>query len=221
MLVLGIETSTRRGSVALVEGERLLLALEHAEPNAHAEALLPLVKRLFAETGVSKTKVERVAVGTGPGSFTGLRIGIALGEGIALALSIPIVGVCSLEAMARAPEGNEPRVAALDAGRGELFMAAYAPDGTELLAPCAVKKGEAQATLSTNAALANAIVVGEGGVELSREHARGAELDLPHARVVALLGSMRDPVASPPVPIYVRDAGATPQSLPPSPLKEP
>jgi tRNA threonylcarbamoyladenosine biosynthesis protein TsaB len=122
--------------------------------------------------------------------------------------------------MARAPDVNEPRVAALDAGRGELFMAAYAPDGTELLAPCAVKKGEARGRISANPALSNAVVVGEGGVELASEHARGPELDLPHARVVALLGSMRDPVTSPPVPIYVRGPGATLPNLPPFPLKD-
>jgi tRNA threonylcarbamoyladenosine biosynthesis protein TsaB len=184
--------------------------------------LLPLVARLLAETGVAKTSLERVVVGTGPGSFTGLRIGIALGEGLALGIGVPLVGVCSLEALARAPEGTRPRVAVLDAGRGELFVAAYAPDGTELVAPAAIPSSDVLALIASVTALENALFVGEGTAKLGAElHVvRGPLLDLPHARSVVLLGATRDPAASPPDPIYVRGAGATPQNLPASPLEK-
>jgi tRNA threonylcarbamoyladenosine biosynthesis protein TsaB len=220
MLVLGIETSTRRGSVALSNGDELVLALAHDEPNAHAEALLPLVTRLFAETGISKSSLERVAVGTGPGSFTGLRVGIALGEGIALGLGLPIVGVCSLEALARSVgDAKRPRVAVLDAGRGELFVAGYAADGAEILAPSAIPVAEAHARIFGSEALRNAVVVGAGAAKLGDVDAlSGPELDLPHARWVAALGALRDPERSPPDPIYVRGVGATLPDLPPSPL---
>jgi len=221
MRVLGIETSTRRGSVALWDAGTLVLALDHDKPNSHAEALLPLVARLFAETGISKSSLERIAVGTGPGSFTGLRVGIALGEGLALGIGVPLVGVGSLEAMARAlPDPKRPCVAVLDAGRGELFVAAFGPDGVELVAPCAIPVAEACARLLGVEALKNAIVVGEGAAKLGAalEVRRGPELDLPHASVVAALGSLRDPERSPPDPFYVRGAGATLPDLPPSPL---
>jgi tRNA threonylcarbamoyladenosine biosynthesis protein TsaB len=223
MRVLGIETSTRRGSAALLDGGRVLLALDHDKPNAHAEALLPLVGRLFAETGAAKSSIERVAVGIGPGSFTGLRVGIALGEGIALGADVPLVGVGSLEAMARAVANVErPRVALLDAGRGELFVAAYSAAGAELVAPCAVALAEVRERVLDLDALRGAIVVGEGALALSGglDIARGPELDLPHARFVATLGGDRDPARSPPDPIYVRGVGATLPNLPPSPLGE-
>ncbi len=220
MRVLGIETSTRRGSVALWD-DRLVLALDHDKPNAHAEALLPLVSRLFAETGTAKSSIERVAVGTGPGSFTGLRVGIALGEGIALGIGVPLVGVGSLEAMAHAArESKRPRVALLDAGRGELFLAAYGADGAELIAPAAVPLAECRERIFGVEALRDALFVGEGAAKLGGELdiSRGRELDLPHASSVAALGAERDPERSPPDPIYVRGAGATLPNLPPSPL---
>jgi len=221
MRVLGIETSTRRGSAALIDDGHVLLALDHDKPNAHAEALLPLVARLFAETGVAKSSIERVAVGIGPGSFTGLRIGIALGEGIALGTGVPLVGVGSLEAMARGvAQADRPRVALLDAGRGELFVAAYAADGAEIVAPCAVPLGEVRERITSLDALRGAIVVGEGALALGSgfDVMRGPELDLPHARFVALLGAERDPERSPADPVYVRGVGATLPNLPPSPL---
>jgi tRNA threonylcarbamoyladenosine biosynthesis protein TsaB len=221
MRVLGIESSTRRGSVALWDGERLLGALEHERPNAHAEALLPLVARLLAETATSKASLERIAVGTGPGSFTGLRVGIALGEGIALGLGLPLVGVGSLEAMARAvAHATKPVVAVLDAGRSELFVAAYGADGAELIAPCAMPERGARDRIFGMKELAGAIVVGEGAPKLGGDidHVRGPGLDLPHAESVARLGAGRDPELAPPDPIYVRGAGATLPNLPPSPL---
>jgi tRNA threonylcarbamoyladenosine biosynthesis protein TsaB len=220
MRVLGIETSTRRGSVALWD-DGLVLALDHEQPNAHAEALLPLVSRLFAETGFAKSSLERVSVGTGPGSFTGLRVGIALGEGIALGMGVPLVGVGSLEAMAHAArESKRPRVAVLDAGRGELFVAAYGADGGVLIAPCAVPMAECGARISGVEALRGALFVGEGAakIEGELEVSYGRELDLPHAHAVAALGAVRDPEHSPPEPIYVRGAGATLPNLPPSPF---
>lgn len=221
MRVLGIETSTRRGSVALLDGDRIVLALDHEVPKSHAEALLPLVLRLFAETGISKSSLERVAVGTGPGSFTGLRVGIALGEGIALGLGLPLVGVGSLEALASvAADTKRPRVAVLDAGRSELFVAAYAADGSELIAPCAIPLAGAHERVFGTEGLATAVVVGEGAPKLGGEVLTGPGLDLPHARAVAMLGSLRDPERSPPDPIYVRGPGATLPDLPPSPLGE-
>jgi tRNA threonylcarbamoyladenosine biosynthesis protein TsaB len=220
MRILGIETSTRRGSVALFDENGLVLALDHEKPNAHAEALLPLIARLFAETGFAKSSLERVAVGTGPGSFTGLRIGIALGEGIALGVGVPLIGVCSLEVLAFAPEGTRSRIAVLDAGRGELFVAAYAADGAELVAPCAVPPSEARERIFGVEALRTAIVVGEGAAKLPGDFdiASGPLLDLPHARTLVALAATRDPARSPPDPIYARDAGATLPDLPPSPL---
>jgi tRNA threonylcarbamoyladenosine biosynthesis protein TsaB len=222
MRVLGIETSTRRGSVAALEGTVTLGSLTHEVPSAHAEQVLALVERLLAEVGWSRSSIDRVAVGIGPGSFTGLRVGIALAQGIALGLARPIVGVGSLAALASLAPATErrTRIPVLDARRGELFIAAYDPDGTERLAPDAVPVARVPALLGELFAVGEVVLVGEagrlagGGYELLA----GGELDLPHATAVARLGAALDPASAPAEPTYVRGPGATPQNLPPSPL---
>ncbi|MGC4069913.1 MAG: tRNA (adenosine(37)-N6)-threonylcarbamoyltransferase complex dimerization subunit type 1 TsaB [Polyangiaceae bacterium] len=142
MLVLGIETSSSVGSVALVEDGRLLSEASHDTPNSHGERLLGLIEESFARTRRSRRDLDRVAVGRGPGAFTGLRIGLSLAQGIANGLSIPAVGVGSLRAMALgcSPTSPSVRVALLDARRGELFLACYRDDGDELVAPCTIPR---------------------------------------------------------------------------------
>jgi tRNA threonylcarbamoyladenosine biosynthesis protein TsaB len=220
--VLGIETSTRRGSVAVTLDGKVLGALFHEELNAHAERVLGLIEELLASAGWTRSSLDRVAVGVGPGSFTGLRVGIALAQGIALGLDRPLIGVGSLRAMASGlpAEDSRTRVAVLDARRSELFVAAYAPNGDELLAPSALPMAEAETTLRTTLAGRSAVLVGEGAPLLGGSFAveSGPELDLPHAAVVARLGTVLDPKSAPAEPVYVRGPGATPQNLPPSPL---
>jgi tRNA threonylcarbamoyladenosine biosynthesis protein TsaB len=219
--VLGIETSTRRGSVALVEGEALVLAAEHAEPNAHAERLLPLIERLMADAGWPRGSLDRVAVGVGPGSFTGLRVGIALAQGIGLGLGIPVVGVGSLRSMAGAVPASERgvRYAMLDARRDEVFLAAYSPDGAELLDARAVARSELEASVARLAGSDPHVVLGEVCAEFSLPHRISSpHTDLPHAAWTARIGAELDPDASS-EPVYVRDAGAVRPELPPSPFR--
>jgi tRNA threonylcarbamoyladenosine biosynthesis protein TsaB len=224
--VLGVETSTRRGSVAALSDGRPLAAFEHEVPNAHAEELLPLLERLLVEVGWSRSSIDRLAVGVGPGSFTGLRVGVALVRGIALGLDRPLVGCGSLAVMARgaAPEDPRVRVPVLDARRGELFVAAYEPDGSVLSAPQAIPRAEVDAAVARLVQGRAFVLLGEASSELaSAATARLArpDVDLPHARWVATLGSELDPAAAPAEPEYVRGPGATLPNLPPSPLDEP
>jgi tRNA threonylcarbamoyladenosine biosynthesis protein TsaB len=220
--VLGVETSTRRGSVAAWADGRSLGAFEHDVPNAHAEALLPLLERLLAEVGWSRSSIDRLAVGVGPGSFTGLRVGIALAQGIAIGLDRPLVGCGSLAAMARGVpvDDRRVRVPVLDARRGEFFVAAYEPGGAPLATPFAVPRPEASRRLATLLAGRDHVLLGEGAAELSIDAPRigRPDLDLPHASWVAVLGAELDPTAAPPEPEYVRGPGAILPDLPPSPL---
>jgi tRNA threonylcarbamoyladenosine biosynthesis protein TsaB len=217
VLCLGIETSSRRGSVALVRDGTLLARAEHEQPNTHAEQLRPLLARVLEEAKLDKRAIERVAVGIGPGSFTGLRVGIAFAQGIALGLGIPCVGVGSLSAMARGLADRQgTRVTLLDARREEVFVAAYAEDGRELSAPVAIGRQEIATYLSTLPE--PRVVLGEVGASLGVEVVRSTLTDLPDARAVAELGATLDPATARPEPEYVRDAGATPQALPPSPF---
>ncbi|HEY4244752.1 MAG TPA: tRNA (adenosine(37)-N6)-threonylcarbamoyltransferase complex dimerization subunit type 1 TsaB [Kofleriaceae bacterium] len=123
MIVLGIDASTPTTSVALADETRILGEGSHAV-EARGTDLLVLVDRVCREAGVAPRELGAVAVGAGPGSFTGLRIGMATAKGIAFAAGIPLWAVSSLGALARA--STHPRVVAvLDARRGEVYAGVY------------------------------------------------------------------------------------------------
>jgi len=218
--VLAIETSTARGSVALLEDGRDAGSAEHREPNAHAERMLSLVERVLDEAQWPRSSLERIAVGVGPGSFVGLRVGIALAEGLGLGLGRPVVGVPSLHAMLRAIPGERQavRVALMDARRAEVFLTARSADDRELIATTAIARDAVAAQV--RALGQDAVLVGEVAAELDLPWPvlRGEAFDLPHARWIARIAAELDPALSPPLPLYVRGAGATLPNLPPSPL---
>ncbi|MGC4091364.1 MAG: tRNA (adenosine(37)-N6)-threonylcarbamoyltransferase complex dimerization subunit type 1 TsaB [Polyangiaceae bacterium] len=220
MRILAIETSSPRGSVTLTDGVTLVASSEHRQPSAHAELMLPLIGRTLAQAGWARSTIDRIAVGTGPGSFVGLRVGIALSEGLSLGLGRPVVGVESLSAMlwAAAQTHAGPRAALLDARRGEVFCQAEDAQGAPLLEACALPLDAVAARLSAfgaELALAGEIVAQLG---LPQKWLRGEQLDLPHAYAVAMLASSRPVDDSGVSAHYVRDPGATRPNLPPSPL---
>ena len=218
MRILAFETSTARGSVALWEGDRIVASVSHEQPNAHAEAILPLMSGLLTDAGWPKTSLDRLGVGLGPGSFTGLRVGIALADGLSLGLDRPLIGIPSLQAMVTGPLSLDPSpcAAALDAHRGELFVAIYEPS-RELCGPHVVPRGELSAFLLAREVKRVVGASAEGATGEIR-YLRGEDLDLPHARRVAELAAQADPSSSSSQPIYVRGAGATLPTLPRSPL---
>lgn len=230
MRVLGIETSTRRGSVALTDGGRVLAHASHEVPDAHAEQLLELLRGVLRESDGRRETVDRIAVGVGPGSFTGLRVGIAFAQGLGLGLDRPVVGVSSLQALAEAAATVAPsdslRVVALDARRAEVFAAIYDQQRRPVLAPIVLPRATAVATLEQHLAGRAAVWLGEVLAQLGRAPDLspidgGLDGLLPHAVGVARLASALDPAGHPPEPEYVRDAGATLPNLPPSPLDAP
>ena len=101
MRFLGIETSTHSGSVALVDGDTILGEIFLNVGPSHSERLLPMVDWLLRAAGMKKDDLEGIAVSSGPGSFTSLRVGISTAKGMAFSLGIPIVGVSSLEVLSR------------------------------------------------------------------------------------------------------------------------
>jgi len=129
MNLLAIETSTEACSVALVHGDQLISRSELA-PRRHAELVLPMADALLAEAGLGRHALDAIAVGRGPGAFTGVRLAISLAQGMALALDRPVVTVSSLAALAlEAPEGEGAILAVIDARMGEVYAAAYERDG--------------------------------------------------------------------------------------------
>jgi len=210
---LGIETSTSQTSVALLENGQLVLARAHLRPKQSAERLLPLIAELLAEAGWPRASLDRIGVSVGPGSFTGLRVGMACAQGLSLGLGIPLLGVTSLQAMARAVPDAIPglRCAILDARRGEVFAAAHqpGPGAVQVLAPAALLATSAQALLSQK--LGAPIAWVGSGLSLLNLPASfsSPETEEPGAGAVGLLAEELEPGEEPPLPVYIRDVGAT------------
>lgn len=125
-MLLAVDTSTSWISLALYDGTFVLYEATWQSQHHHTVELAPAIHQLFEQTGVSRESLIGLAVATGPGSFTSLRIGLSAVKGMALALNIPIVGVPSLDVIVAAqPLDDRPMLAVLHAGRTRLAYAAY------------------------------------------------------------------------------------------------
>ncbi|MET0327210.1 MAG: tRNA (adenosine(37)-N6)-threonylcarbamoyltransferase complex dimerization subunit type 1 TsaB [Luteimonas sp.] len=135
MKLLAFETATEACSVAVWDDGRVLERFEIA-PRRHAELALPWAEALLAEAGITRSQLDAVAVGRGPGAFTGVRLAIALAQGIALALDRPVVARSTLEVLAmRADAAVGTRVlAAIDARMGEVYSQAFVREAEGLRA---------------------------------------------------------------------------------------
>lgn len=125
MLVLGLDTATAAVSVAVTRDGHLLAEAAVPEARRHAELLAPLVAEVLAGAGVDRSELTHVVVGVGPGPFTGLRVGVVTARVLGAALGIPVLGVCSLDAMALASGLEGPFHVATDARRKEVYVADY------------------------------------------------------------------------------------------------
>ncbi len=131
MILLAIDTSTEYCSLALERGGAVFTRHVRAG-NTHSEIALRLLDELLAEAGIAFGTVEGIAYGEGPGSFTGLRIGSGIVQGLALSRGLPVAGVSTLEALAEAAhmaDGSTRVIACLDARMGEVYHAAYVRQG--------------------------------------------------------------------------------------------
>jgi len=134
MLVLGLETSTSRSSVALVDGDRVVASASLGVARRHGEFLAPAIAFCLEQADLDASRIHGVAVGVGPGLFTGLRVGLATAATFAGARHLPVVGLSGLDVLAfSARYTQRPICAVLDARRGELFWAFYrsSPGGVQ------------------------------------------------------------------------------------------
>jgi len=211
-MILGLDTATADTAVALwapggPEVERRDEPPLGARP-AHALRLLPLVEEVLVAAGAGWEQIERIAVGVGPGSFTGLRLGIATARGLAQARALPVVGVSSLAALA---DGGDAALAVIDARRGEVFAAAPGVFG-----PAAWDPNELAARIQPGW-----LTIGDGAVRFREPLERAGAVipadDSPLHRVSALsvcrLGAKVEPADRDALlPDYRREPDAKPQT---------
>lgn len=127
LVLLALETATSACSVALAVGPEVYHRQQQGN-NIHSAVLLEMVQAVLQESGVAVQQLSAVAVGQGPGSFTGLRIGVGVGQGLAYGVACPMIGVSSLDALAQQSGVNGPVIAGIDARMGEIYWCEYTCD---------------------------------------------------------------------------------------------
>lgn len=216
MICLALDTSTNCLSVALLKDGSLACETSLLVSSGHGGILLPIIDKVLERTSTGRHEIGLIAVGTGPGSFTGLRIGIATAKGLAMALGCPMAGIPTLDAMAQGVSPSPMQIMpVLDAKKGELFCALYGSDGSRLSADANVKPSGIKALVSRDT-----LFVGNG-LPLYRDalreslgsffHEGPAHLWHPRASVIGFMalalpsGSLTADV----LPLYVRASDAT------------
>jgi tRNA threonylcarbamoyladenosine biosynthesis protein TsaB len=171
VIALGIDTSSAAGSVTLTDGAGFVAEMNLRSGTTHSTRLLPALSTVIKTAGFSLDRIDLLSVATGPGSFTGLRIGIATAKGLALAIGRPLTGFSTLEttalAVARSAAGRAATVCVLlDAGRGEVYRGLFEcrdPDVTPLAPESAMPPETAVEGLPVDC------VVSGGGLEAHRQ----------------------------------------------------
>ncbi len=222
MRILALDTALAACSAAVWRDGEILARRMETMARGQSEALMPMVIAAVAEAGVAFSELDRLAVTVGPGSFTGLRIGLAAARGMALALGLPVVGVTTLEAVAYGVEAEaragRSLLVALDAGRADLYLQIFGADLSENTPVSAALPGAVPAMLPEGPL----VVAGNGAARLRdvlgrRADIRFAEgLGLPDAAQVAAIAATRGPARAPgdgleaPAPLYLHPSYAKP-----------
>lgn len=188
--LLAIDTAAPRLQLALLVGGRVDTIVEDMA-QGQAERIFPAIDALLGRNGVAYKDLRRVAVTTGPGSFTGLRIGLSAARGLGLALQVPVIGVPSLLALSL-PVTCSPAAVLLDARRDEAYYQAFSGPAIPVSEPLLLPMAEARARVPAGAEV----------------------LTTPFVDVAALarLAATLDPAAYPPEASYIRGADAKPQA---------
>jgi tRNA threonylcarbamoyl adenosine modification protein YeaZ len=213
-VLLAFDTATPLVTVAVYDGDSGLVVAEHVADRAmkHAEQLAPLIERAMAEADVVRQDLTAIAVGVGPGPFTGLRVGLVTARTLGYVLEIPVYGVCSLDALAVEAVStgavDEPFVVATDARRKEVYLARYDADGNRLDGPLV----DRPATLATDLP-----VVGQGGALYPDAFPRRVGPEAPSAGWLARTVAEERAELHDPEPLYLRrpdaDTGHTPKRV--------
>jgi tRNA threonylcarbamoyladenosine biosynthesis protein TsaB len=225
MLILAIDTALDACAAGVLDTEAGKLITHESLPmkRGHAEALMPLIARVIEASGIGFAALDRIAVTTGPGSFTGLRVGLSAARGIALAANKPVVGLPTLTAYAApivSQNGEHPVISAIDARHDHVYLQAVSGNGSSLIRPCVASVEEALGASKFGAPH----LVGNAAKILSDRWPAQAlppfKVDpqpAPDIAWVAWLGAAVSPDAAPARPFYLRAPDAKPSLKDPLP----
>jgi tRNA threonylcarbamoyladenosine biosynthesis protein TsaB len=200
--LLAVDTALGACSVAVLDGDKILAHRFEEMARGHAEALAPMVAETMREAGIGFAALDRLAVTTGPGTFTGQRVGLAFMRGLKVALKKPLIGVTTLEAMSLAT-GSERAAAIHDAKREEAYLLLW--DKDEIALPPAVMPFKE--ALERICAFGPCALCGTGAATAKAalgEEFRLTEIVQPDALWVGRLAMTRPASELPPAPLYLR-----------------
>jgi tRNA threonylcarbamoyladenosine biosynthesis protein TsaB len=218
MLILALDTALDACSAAVLDTttSKTIAIESQAMKRGHAEALMPLIARVMAASGVAFTALDRIAVTTGPGSFTGLRVGLSAARGIALAADKPVVGLTTLTAYAApfvAENGEYPIVSAIDARHDHVYFQVVSGNGNPLIKP---KVASIEEAVDASHLLSPHLVGNAAKILADRWPAQAPppfRIDpqpAPDITWVAWVGAAVSPETAPAKPYYLRAPDAKP-----------
>jgi tRNA threonylcarbamoyladenosine biosynthesis protein TsaB len=225
MLILAIDTALDACAAAVLDTDagRLIAQESQAMKRGHAEALMPLIARIIKQSGAGFADLDRIAVTNGPGSFTGLRVGLSAARGIALAANKPVVGLTTLSAYAApvvSESGERPVISAIDARHDHVYFQVVSGNGSSLIRPRVAPIEEALEAARFGAPH----LVGNAASMLAERWKADApppfKVDAqpaPDIAWVAWLGAAVSPDTAPARPFYLRAPDA---KLPTDPLQK-
>jgi tRNA threonylcarbamoyl adenosine modification protein YeaZ len=198
-VLLAFDTATPLVTVALHDGEDVVAERASGVPMKHGEQLAPLIEAVLLDRGLVRQDLTAIAVGVGPGPFTGLRVGLVTARTLALALELPVYGVCTLDVLAieavDTAAVQEDFAVATDARRKEVYLATYDADGARVEGPQVLKPADAATQLP---------VVGEGAGLYPEAFPRAAGPARPSAGWLARVVAEERAELLDPEPLYLR-----------------
>ncbi len=221
MRFLFFDTTLDQLTAGIADGDRIIAAHSESCPRGHADRLVPLLRSLMESAGIEFGSLDGIGCTRGPGTFTGVRSGIAAARALGLAANLPAAGVTTLDALARTAIGDTGSktavTAVIDARRGDLYLRHFRPDGTPAGPPQRLTATEAKVGCGPG----DRLLVGSGAILLHEVLGYGTprpDITAPSAHALAtslnraLLPLLGHGYRAGPKPLYLRPADATPPS---------